>query len=81
MPNTLILKPANDADLDLLLHLAHRLGVKVTDTPTPSAKPDVAGRAQLFRSLFGAWQSEGNGEELDHQLREARQSTRPDLEL
>jgi len=42
---------------------------------------DVAGRAQLFRSLFGAWQSEESGEELNRQLREARQSTRPDIEL
>ncbi len=81
MPNTLIMEPANDADLALLLHLAQRLGVKATATPAPPAKPDVTGRAQLFRSLFGAWQSEESGEELNSQLREARQSTRPDLEL
>ena len=62
--------------------MAQRLGVKVTDTPTPAtAKLDVAERARLFRSLFGAWQSEESGEELNHQLREARQSTRPDIEL
>lgn len=80
-PHTLLFETSNESAIRELISLAQRLGVKVTDTPAPAAKPDVAERARLFRSLFGAWQSEESGEELNRQLREARQSTRPDIEL
>ena len=78
-PHTLLLETSNASALRELIGLAQRLGVKVIDTST--ARPDVAERARLFRSLFGAWQSEESGEELNRQLREARQSNRPDIEL
>lgn len=80
-PHTLLLETSNASALRELIGLAQRLGVKVIDTSTPTARPDVAERARLFRSLFGAWQSEESGEELNRQLREARQSNRPDIEL
>ena len=81
-PHTLSFETSNESAMRDLISLAQRLGVKVTDTPTLAAiKPNVAERARLFRSLFGAWQSEEDGAELNRQLREARQSTRPDIEL
>lgn len=64
------------------MSLAHRLGVKVSETTaSTNRQADVARRAALFRSLFGAWQSDESGEELNRQLREARQTSRPDIEL
>ena len=80
-PHTLLFETSNESAIRELISLAQRLGVKVTDTPASAAKLDMAERARLFRSLFGAWQSEESGEELNRQLREARQSTRPDIEL
>ena len=80
-PHVLSFETTNEHAIQELISLAHRLGVKVSDTPAPSRQADVARRAALFRSLFGAWQSEESGEELNRQLREARQSNRPDIEL
>lgn len=74
---TLVLKPTNAQDLQLLLGLAHRLGVEVAQEPTPEA-------AQLearFFALAGSWHSEQTGDELNAQLQAARTSTRPDVTL
>ena len=81
-PHILSFETSDEHAIQALMSLAHRLGIKVSDTPAPHSGPaDVARRAALFRSLFGAWQSEENGEELNRQLREARQTSRPDIEL
>jgi hypothetical protein len=81
-PHVLSFETNNEYAIQELMSLAHRLGVKVSETTvTTSRQADVARRAALFRSLFGAWQSDESGEELNRQLREARQTTRPDIEL
>ena len=80
-PHVLSFETTNEYAIQELVSLAHRLGVKVSDMPAPSRQVDVARRAALFRSLFGAWQSEESGEELNRQLMEARQSNRLDIEL
>jgi homospermidine synthase len=79
MLTTLILESANDADLDLLLHLAQRLGVKVTTTP--SANTSDTEQARLLDEFAGSWQSEENGTELARQIREARYFRDRDVEL
>jgi hypothetical protein len=70
MLTTLILESANDADLDLLLHLAQRLGVKATTTP--SAKTSDPEQTRLIDEFAGSWQSEENGTELARQIQEYR---------
>ena len=81
-PHVLSFETNDEQAIQELMRLAHRLGIKLSDTFTPrSRQADVARRAALFRSLFGAWQSEEDGEELNRQLREARQTSRPDIEL
>jgi len=74
---TLVLKPTNAHDFQLLLGLAHRLGVEVAQEPTPDATQLEA----RFFALAGSWQSEETGEELNAQLQAARTSTRADLTL
>ena len=79
MPTTLVLESANDADLDLLLHLAQRLGVKATTTP--SAKTSAAEQARLLDEFAGSWQSDEDGTELARQIQEARYFRDRDVEL
>lgn len=79
MLTTLVLESANDADLDLLLHLAQRLGVKATATPSP--KTSSAEQARLIDEFAGSWQSDEDGTELARQLREARYFRDRDVEL
>jgi hypothetical protein len=79
MLTTLILESANDADLDLLLHLAQRLGVKATTTP--SAKASDTEQTQLVDEFAGSWQSEENGTELARQIQEGRYFRDRDVEL
>lgn len=42
---------------------------------------DLAERERLFYSLFGAWKSEENGEELNRMLQEARHTEQRNIEL
>lgn len=79
MTMTLILEPTNDADLQLLLSLAQRLGVKAI--ATPAANLSVEEREKRLLALFGAWQSTETGDEINQMLRESRQSNRPDIHL
>ncbi|MEJ7663966.1 MAG: hypothetical protein WKG07_32765 [Hymenobacter sp.] len=79
MLTTLVLESANDADLDLLLHLAQRLGVKATTAP--SANTSDAERARLLDEFIGSWQSDEDGTELACQIREARYFCDRDVEL
>lgn len=69
---TLVLKPTNVQDFQLLLSLAHRLGVEVLQAPAP----DAAQLESRFFALAGSWQSEETGEELNAQLQAARLSNR-----
>lgn len=73
----LVLKPTNPQDFQLLLGLAHRLGVEVSQVSTP----DTAQLEARFFALAGKWQSEETGEELTAQLQAARQSNREDVTL
>jgi arginine/ornithine N-succinyltransferase beta subunit len=79
MTTTLVLEPTNDADLHLLLSLAQRLGVKAT--ALPAVKISLEERERRFMALFGSWQSDETGDEINQMLRESRQSNRPDIEL
>lgn len=79
MPTTLVLEPTNDSDLHLLLSLAQRLGVKVT--ASPAAKMSLEERERRFMALFGSWQSDETGDEINKMLQESRQNNRPDVEL
>ncbi|AMR27045.1 hypothetical protein A0257_07925 [Hymenobacter psoromatis] len=79
MPTTLLLEPTNDTDLHLLLSLAHRLGVKAT--ASPAATLSLEERERRFLALFGTWQSDETGDEINQMLQASRQSNRPDVEL
>lgn len=78
---TLVLESANEADLDLLLHLAQRLGVKVTTTPVTTAEASATDRARLLEEFAGSWQSDEDGTELARQIRESRYFRDRDVEL
>lgn len=73
----LVLKPTNLCDFQLLLGLANRLGVEVTQEPTPDATQLEA----RFFVLAGSWQSDETGCELNAQLQTARVSNREDISL
>ncbi|TYZ10050.1 hypothetical protein FY528_09290 [Hymenobacter lutimineralis] len=79
MTTTLVLEPTNDSDLHLLLSLAQRLGVKAT--ASPAAKLSLEERERKFFALFGAWESDETGDEINEMLQKSRQSNRPDIEL
>jgi hypothetical protein len=79
MLTTLVLESANDADLDLLLHPAQRLGVKATTTS--STKTSDAEQARLLDEFAGSWQSDEDGTELARQIREARYFRDREVEL
>lgn len=81
MPTSLILEPDNDADLQLLLQLARRLGVKATVVPGLDARSE-AEREESFYNLFGAWKSDESDDELVKQIYEARTNNdRRDAEI
>ncbi|MBO0357676.1 hypothetical protein J0X19_06940 [Hymenobacter sp. BT186] len=48
--------------------------------PTSASKSEAELEA-LFQQLVGSWQSDENGDELNRQLREARQDQPRDIEL
>ena len=80
MPTTLVLESANDADLDLLLHLAQRLGVKATPSPSTTTT-SAEERRQRFLALAGSWQSDESGDDINQMLRESRYFRDRDIEL
>ncbi|GAA4009538.1 hypothetical protein GCM10022408_22060 [Hymenobacter fastidiosus] len=79
MATILVLEPSNDSDLHLLLNLAQRLGVKAT--ALPAAKLSLEERERRFMALFGSWQSDESGDEINQMLQDSRQSNRPDITL
>ncbi|WP_151087719.1 hypothetical protein [Hymenobacter baengnokdamensis] len=82
-PHVLSFETSNEQAIQELMSLAHRLGVKVSETTaSTNRQADVARRAALFRSLFGAWQSEGEtGDDLNRLLQAARYTEQRDIEL
>ena len=79
MNTTLVLEPANDSDLHLLLNLAQRLGVKATASrPTTPVSPEE--RRRLCLALAGSWQSDESGDEINQMLRESRHFRNRDLD-
>ncbi len=77
--STIVLEPTNEADTTLFLNLAHRLGVKATVSQHSTISAEE--RERRFLALFGAWQGEETGDELNQMLRESRHFDRPDVEL
>ena len=80
MTTNLILEPTNDSDLQLLLSLAQRLGVKATATPsvTPISEEE---RRLRFLALAGSWQSDESGDEINKMLMESRHFRDRDVAL
>ena len=79
MPYTLTLKIDNDADLQLFLELARRMGVKTTAVPVMKARSE-AEREESFFKLFGAWKSDESGEEMLRRMNEGRYDESGDLD-
>lgn len=82
MSTALLLEPTTDTDLQLLLSLAQRLGVKATTTPIgsePIISPEE--RARRFEAFAGSWQSDEDGTELTRQIQEARHFRDREVEL
>lgn len=74
---TLVLKPTNSDDFQLLLGLAHRLGVEAVEIPSP----DAASLEARFFALAGSWQSDETGDDMNARLQAARLSNREDVTL
>lgn len=74
----LLLNPTNAQDLQLLVGLARRLGVEVSELPEADSGAELEAR---FFALAGSWQSEEDGDELNAQLQAARVSNREDVSL
>lgn len=70
---TLTLEPTNERDLNLLLSLAERLGIKTTlsSVSPPLTKEE---RMRLLNELSGSWQSDQTADELVREIYEARYS-------
>ena len=65
---TLILEIDNENDYHLLTKLVKRLGIKFSKKKSET----IDEQAQLFKRLFGSWQSEKSGNELVKEIYEAR---------
>jgi hypothetical protein len=74
---TLILETDNENDYYLLTELVKRLGIKFSEKETET----IDEQAQLFRRLFGSWQSEKPGNELVKEIYEARNDFPRNIEL
>ena len=81
MNTTLVLEPTNDSDLQLLLSLAHRLGVKATATNSSVTTISKEERRQRFLKLAGSWQSDESGDEINKMLIASRHFRDRDIEL
>jgi hypothetical protein len=81
MAYLLTLEPANEADLQLLLALAQRLGIKAT-VKQVADKLSEAEQHKLLDQLFGAWKDEVSGEEMVREIYAARtNNARRDAEI
>ena len=68
---TLILETDNENDYHLLTELVKRLGIKFSE----KSNETIDEQAQLFKRLFGSWQSEKSGNEIVNEIYQARNDT------
>ncbi|UOQ74026.1 hypothetical protein [Hymenobacter cellulosilyticus] len=61
-------------------HITARILTHPASVPTSVSKSETELEA-LFQQVAGSWQSDENGDELNIQLREARQDQPRDIEL
>ena len=81
MAYLLTLEPANEADLQLLLALAQRMGIKATVRQIAD-KLSEAQQNELLHQVFGAWKDEVSGEEMVREIYAARtNNARRDAEI
>jgi len=74
---TLILETENENDYYLLTELVKRLGIKFSEKNSET----IDEQAQLFKRLFGSWQSEQSGDELVNEIYNARNDSPTNIEL
>jgi hypothetical protein len=74
---TLILETDNENDYYLLTELVKRLGIKFSEKNSET----IDEQAQLFKRLFGSWQSEKSGDELVNEIYNNRNDSPRNIEL
>jgi hypothetical protein len=74
---TLILETDNENDYHLLTELVKRLGIKFSE----KSNETIDEQAQLFKRLFGSWQSEKSGNEIVNEIYQARNDSPRNIEL
>lgn len=74
---TLILETDNENDYHLLTELVKRLGIKFSEKNSAT----IDEQAQLFKRLFGSWQSEKSGNEIVNEIYQARNDSPRNIEL
>jgi hypothetical protein len=74
---TLILETDNENDYHLLTELVKRLGIKFSEKSSET----IDEQAQLFKRLFGSWQSEKSGNEIVNEIYQARNDYPRNIEL
>jgi hypothetical protein len=77
MTHTLVIETQLDTDYQLMMSLAHRLGLHVKE---PNELTN-SGSSHLFESLFGAWVSDETGDELAQQIRQARKDSSREIDF
>jgi hypothetical protein len=71
------LQTENENDYYLLTELVKRLGIKFSEKNSET----IDEQAQLFKRLFGSWQSEQSGDELVNEIYNARNDSPTNIEL
>lgn len=74
---TLILETDNENDYHLLTELVKRLGIKFSE----KSNETIDEQAQLFKRLFGSWQSEKSGNEIVDEIYQGRNDSPRNIEL
>lgn len=77
MTHTLIIETQLDTDYQLMMGLAHRLGLRVEEYN----KLTISRPSNLLEPLFGAWAGDETGDELAQQIRQARQDSSREINL
>ena len=75
---TLILETDNENDYNLLTELVKRLGIKFSEKVSGET---IDEQAQLFKRLFGSWQSEKSGNEIVNEIYQSRNDSPRNIEL
>lgn len=74
---TLILETDNENDYHLLTELVKRMGIKFSEKSSET----IDEQGQLFKRLFGSWQSENSGSEIVEEIYQARNDSPRNIEL